>query len=662
MDVFHEGEGLVPARLLLQGDFPWRDFIWAHGLLEDTYRDVIGMLLFDKSRWGATAGFTLILFPLYCVFLYMLFIYLFGKSWPLLVAGAILFFSQFSGPAHFRFIFWPLVLLLLAAVLNKASPIRTAAFTVALFVEAIITPEAVFTLPGCGAVIVLYEVSHFRRDRNLLSNFRRTVGCLLVGLVLTMAFAVYLVTHGALQAFLDYYRINSQGHAYTGGLAFGDYLRTSVNPNLDIFAVVAPVMALAVALWYAVLKLHRHDPFTTPDWIMGASAIFVLLYYQKFLARADGGHLYQSYAVAVPLLFYIVFKTVTAGEAWFRRRSWGALLGRYITRYPLALTLLVIVGLTTPGLADTLDHTPMRYRAVAAQPAWLPQLGYARPDAFDASTYRDLDQILRRYLNPGDQIFDFANEPGLYFYLLDYRPATRYYHISLAMPDDTQQDVVRRLSQSRPKILVFSDDRLGLPVWDHIPNMVRHYEVSQYILDHYKPLGVVDGQVLFAAVDADVPQISTLGIAPAEALVTDNVYFHIAQCDWGYAPNFLSVSPSQSEESFALNVPLRDAAGSTLPASTTSSIQISLPAGEEWTKYRWLEIDAPSGFHGDHWALSDTGRTDPLRQVSFDTLDDSPHRIRVRVGSCAQWHGYKSPALLLQHSQAQEVSAVRLIP
>ena len=244
----------------------------------------------------------------------------------------------------------------------------------------------------------------------------------------------------------------------------------------------------------------------------------------------------------------------------------------------------------------------------------------------------------------------------------DYRPATRYYHISLAMPDDTQQDVVRRLSQSRPKILVFSDDRLGLPVWDHIPSMVRHYEVSQYILDHYKPLGVVDGQVLFAAVDADVPQISTLGIAPAEALVTDNVYFHIAQCDWGYAPNFLSVSPSQSEESSALNVPLRDAAGSTLPASTKSSIQISLPAGEEWTKYRWLEIDAPSGFHGDHWALSDTGRTDPLRQVSFDTLDDSPHRIRVRVGSCAQWHGYKSAALLLQHSQAQEVSAVRLIP
>ena len=257
MDVFHEGEGLVPARLLLQGDFPWRDFIWAHGLLEDTYRDVIGMLLFDNSRWGAAAGFTLILFPLYCVFLYMLYIYLFGKSWPLLVAGAILFFSQFSGPAHFRFIFWPLVLLLLAAVLNKASPIRTAAFTVALFVEAIITPEAVFTLPGCGAVIVLYEVSHFRRDRNLLSNFRRTVGCLLVGLVLTMAFAVYLVTHGALQAFLDYYRINSQGHAYTGGLAFGDYLRTSVNPNLDIFAVVAPVMALAVALWYLGLKHNK---------------------------------------------------------------------------------------------------------------------------------------------------------------------------------------------------------------------------------------------------------------------------------------------------------------------------------------------------------------------------------------------------------------------
>src|SRR5207302_144912 len=95
-------------------------------------------------------------------------------------------------------------------------------------------------------------------------------------------------------------------------------------------------------------------------------------------------------------------------------------------------------------------------------------------------------------------VFDFSNDPGLYYYLLGRGPRTKYYHVSMAIPEAAQDDLIAELRSNRPKLVVFTDDRYGLPGWDGIPNMVRHYDVSQYILDNYRPLVSIRGQVLYA--------------------------------------------------------------------------------------------------------------------------------------------------------------------
>lgn len=51
-DTFHEGEALGPAINYLNGDIPYQDFIFCHGLIQDVLRSVWGFEIFGKSIGG----------------------------------------------------------------------------------------------------------------------------------------------------------------------------------------------------------------------------------------------------------------------------------------------------------------------------------------------------------------------------------------------------------------------------------------------------------------------------------------------------------------------------------------------------------------------------------------------------------------------------------
>ena len=654
MDMFHEGEGLVPPRLAALGYFPWRDILWNHGLMEDTYRSQFGMLFLSDSRWGAAAGFDLILSPVYLLLLYVLFVYLFRRSWPFVLLAALFMLSPYFGPGMFRFLLWPVVLMLLAAILNKPSYGRILALVLAVGIQAIITPESAYAVPACGAIIVAYELYHFDRRRGILGSFRRTIISGVASIVFVATFALYLVSQHALSDFLFYYRVASEGRNYQGALPFGDQLRTSDHPLVDLFAALAPPAALLISFWYAVDHLRRKVPFSTSDWVMGAVAIFVFLYYQKFLDRADG-HVYHPYTMAIPLLLYIAYRLMSGVEVWIARHSWGALLTTTLSRHPLSLVLLVVAALATPGnLPKLVDQAPARYRALAANEPWQPLLGYAAPSAVDRGVYSDIDQVVHAYLGPNDTLFDFSNEPGLYYYLMANRPPSRYYEVVMAMPSDVQQDLVARLKSSHPKLVVFTNDQYGLPSWDHIPNQVRHYEISQYLLDNYHPLLDVQSQLILVANDASVPTPNALGLKLNKPLAVNNLYFDAPACDWGYTPNFFSVTPTPNPGRPPVLLPIAR------PTAGVQPVGLMLPPGARWTDFQWIEIDTGSQFVDDTFVLSD-GSSDVRHQVTFKTLPDAPRQYLVRVGNCIQWHGYGG-SLRLAHSQPQDITAIRLIP
>ncbi len=97
-----------------------------------------------------------------------------------------------------------------------------------------------------------------------------------------------------------------------------------------------------------------------------------------------------------------------------------------------------------------------------------------------------------------------------------------------------QRQLISDLTRSAgPRVVVFYGQDIGLPAWDGIEPTVRHYDVSNYLLDHYQPLANVDGQYVMIRDDlaASAPPLpALLGQATSQ-----DFYLSNPECAWGFS-------------------------------------------------------------------------------------------------------------------------------
>lgn len=658
MDMFHEGEQLVGSRLLLDGFMPWRDFMSTHGLLADSLVPAVGAQLFGNSRWGVTAGSRAVLEPLLSIPLYLFAVRLFRRNWLfVLLVGVAIAGNQLAPFLDARFKFWPLVLLLLGLALDDPAWWRSALLGAVLIAQTVVIPEAAFCIPACGLILILRD-SYHRIGGSLVTSFSRSLWCTVGGAVLAAAFGVYLLTQHALGDFLFYFVAFAPGHELAGGLPIPLDRRP-----LFLYAAIGPMVAILLAWLYLVASVLRRRALQTIDWIMGAAGLFTMLYYPKFVERMEIVHAIQVCAAAMPLILLVTYRLIDLGDRALRCSVWRSWPSRNISQRPLTCAVLIAALITFPGsIASRLQNLPQQVRPEVAEEPWLAQIGYGS-NALDPATYADLASVFHAYLRPGDWVFDFSNAPGLYYYVLGLTPHTRYYHVSMALSERAQEDLIGELRRNRPRLVVFTNDRFGQPGWDNVPNMVRHYDVSQYILDHYRPLLSIDGQIVYAAEAAELPSPESLNLQLSHPAITKDLPFLGQGCDWGYAPNFLSVSPAgASHDLSTIKLSVTDASSGI--RGRAHWLELAPPPGHSWSEYRWLQIETNQGFLEDNWELSSLPSIDQQlhAHVTFKTLGSSQRTYRLYVGNCAQWHGYPNAALYIGHDQPQDIVAVKLLP
>jgi hypothetical protein len=729
-DWFHDGELLAGAQIVQDGAFPWRDVIFIHGLLTDAVFQLVGFNLFEQSRWGYSAGAQVVIVPVYWIFLYYLCAWLFHRNWLFLVGTQLAVIVGVVYETNLRFIALPLVFVLLGALLAKPSWIRAVAFMALLTAQTIVTPEAGIAAFAALAVLVAFEGFYYDRHRSLSESFPRTLSCLAAGISLTVVWAVFLLAFGALDDFVSVSIGFAGGHQLTGAIPvtwFSDRYR---------FDSLTPAVLVVVAFWYFAVHILRRASLTIADWVVGAIALFVALYYHKFLARTDHG--LQPYAVALPVLFYAVYRLLGVAEEGLRRlSSLGGI--RLPIRFTATLIGLGVLLLYAPlGIGDVVRNAPYRLDATVAAEAQTPRIGYLNPEGYYDKLLGDVGAVLRANLGPHDALFDFSNNPALFHYLLGRKPATRYYHVSLAIRSKAQAELIDELEAARPKLVVFSSSGIGLPVWDGISNQVRHYLVSDYLLDNYRPLTSQEGFVFMVRKEARV--------GPG----TNQLYFRTYPCGWGFAPNFLSVAPAASSppavvahhdlgemglisgwavdqaarapaarvvaklggKIVAQDVPFsprvdvverfgeqryllsgfflqissrvvpserldavrvyaapRSGTATELGSSETGAVDsvstaaqvvaLDVPPTERRNAYAWIEIETPSPLTQNAFVLSDHPAASE-RGISFATLARGERRVRVMVGACSQWHGFRSGRLYLRAERPIAIRAVRL--
>jgi hypothetical protein len=652
--VFESGQELTTLRLVQHGLFPWRDWVTTHGVLQDALQTLLSSVAIQDSNWGVDAGSSLIIIPACLLTIYFLAYRALGGTWPFLVALAVIFFDPGYGfgLAFPRFALWPLLLILLGAVTTRRRAWMAAVLGGALVAQAVLSQETAYCIPAVGLALLGSDASRvdWRRRGQRMRGFAMTLWAAVGGVVVTVVLLLILLSQHALGDFIRFYTAFVPGHALTGGLP-----RLPFAGYYGVMALV-PVGAMLGAIVLLAGKLWLRKPFNTLDWMLLAAAILSFLYYPKFLERADV-HVGEAFDASVPLFILLAGAAMKAMEPAVARlwaRPWSGSAFRYAVA---GFCMVAVIWRAPVSLSNVVSQAPAMFRVQAASEPSIRALGYARPEAIDQSLVSDLDRFLHAYLRSGAHIFDFTNEPGLLYYLLDFLPSTPYYNITPAIREVIQQDVVNKLRADPPLFVVFAQSEVGLPSWDGVPNMVRHYDVAQYLLANYRPFAEVHGQVIYVDRRAHVRDPTSLSLSLSTPLVTADLPFRGSRCDWGYSPNYLSIAPSTPDAG-------RQPLTVTVTRESPTAYLLTLPPGHQWGDYHWFEMTPAAGRFGqDRWQIEDRPPgPGEQRAITFLTFDASPSTYRFPIGACSQWPAYGSTPLHLTMTSAAALTSVRLLP
>jgi hypothetical protein len=543
---FDDSLDLAGSNLLAKGYFPWRDLMFVHGLWADVLQATLSTSLFENSRWGNFAGILVVINPLCWVALYLLVVWFARRNSLLVAAFVLLVVSGQLGALTWRFILVPLVVIMFGGTVRRRSISWTAGLTVVLFAQAVLVPETSYLVVAVLVALVLCDFVHRVPGEAWTRSFRRTIWTVATGVTLVLGFAIFLLSTRSLSGFVDYYRVFAPGHDAAGAVP-----ASSATGAKDWVKFGVAVGLVLLTGWSAIARFRARRSWTSRDWVVLAYAGFVALYAEKPLGRLDSPHIRQFLGVALPLALMWTITVVRDSDrlltVWWRR----AAARPYVPiRRPMSAVAAVLALLAVPSLTSSIDDLPTRTQATSISEPTIPRLGYATRSAVDPHLLSDLQAIIDTYAGATGPVFDMTNSPGYLYYLLDREPGTRYYHVSMAVPPYAQRQVVSELRRSRPAVVIYDSTSIGLPSWDGISNAVRHYIISQYLLDGWTPLVLVDGELVMVRRDL----IGTRPLPPLSGPTrTSDLYFTTSECSWGDIPNFFRPTPSGATVDLTVN-------------------------------------------------------------------------------------------------------------
>jgi hypothetical protein len=659
---FDDAQSLVGANLLSQGYFPWRDLMFIHGLWADALRSTIGFSVFGNTRWGSEAGGAVLLGPLCWVILYVFAVWFSRSNRWFLIGIVALLLSGIPFSPDLRFILVPVILILLGEMLRRRSFGWCVAFMVAAFSQVILVPETLFlALPALLAVVAA-DLTHRTPGSRIWPALRRSRRCAAVGVAATAAWCVFLAANHSLGAWIEYFKIFVPGHNAEGAIPPWD---VRVHDWIKFGLGIALVL---VTLWSVVARVRGGRPWSPRDWVTVAAAGFVALYSEKALGRISPSHIGEVFAAALPLVLLWFEQALTAADGLVRTAASRARRVSPVRvlaiRHPatvLVMAMIVVIARPLTGAPSALaaaTSIPAHEHAISVAEPAIPRLGYIAPGSLDPSRLPDLAAALDTYAGRGGPVFDMTNSLGYIYYLLDRRPASKFVHVSMAMTPYSQHLLIDSLRRSPPRVVIFDSATIGLAIWDGIRNNIRHYDVSQYLLSNYQPILQTHGLLLLLRNDlmARRPPLPRLIAAPVSA----GLYFSRPACFWGAVPNFLSSPASGS----SAEVPVTSRGQrviTTVRGSQTETIGVAkIPAGMTIAGFDLLTLHADGPIGPSDVTISDNPGAGANHDIVAYALPSSGATLGVRVGSCLQWHGYRSRTLYVAQTGGAPISRLQL--
>jgi len=471
IDLFHRGESLGPASDYLRGKVPYRDVFVLHGLMEDGQLDAWIFQLFGRHVELALAR-------------------------PVILGSFAVPALWYVGMAIFDSIPLSLVVILLGAVttVDNERVFFEIAVLALLFSGYERRRDVVIALAGVVAAVTIffsYDIGMYALGGSVLFlailQRWRSLASFVIGFAIGAApFLIYLSMRGALGAFAETSFVTLPRIIdAVWSLPFPD-LTTTFRKDLNLhtisdfflfehFRFVLNPLVIGIAL-VVLVRRFMTGTFDRLDAALLALTAFALLTQRSALGRADFQHQYFSAFLIGPMILVLLVRFGSGAAAIWRMRDRGAqafLAGLVVAALPLFAVSLWVPDIINARLDDTI-HYQGRVSGI----------GFVDPGAeeirnrIDSMRYHVADLSKK-----GAPIFDFSNQPALYFFT-DRPNPTRFYQVPILSPREFQRETILGLERAKPPLVIRRSPQ-RFDVFDEVDNSIRAQAVAAYIDENY---------------------------------------------------------------------------------------------------------------------------------------------------------------------------------
>ena len=479
IDLFHRGESLGPASDLLRGKVPFRDVFALHGLLEDGLLDTWLMQLFGRDV-NVVLLRPVVLGSVAVTMLWYLGMVIFD-SIPLAMFSILL--GAVTTVDNERALLEILSIALLIGALRRNSR-WLALFSGAAAGVTIFYSLDIGLYTAGGGVLALIGLGFLtRRGKAIVPPLLAFVAGVAIGMV---PFLIYLGMRGAIGAFVEtsFIAIPRIIDA-VWSLPFPDMTTTFRNDlNLhtladfflfEHFRFILNPLVIGIALVVLVQRAvtHRTDRL---DLSLAVLTAFAILTQRSALGRADFPHQYFSaFLIGPMILILLVLLGRAAAHVW---RTRGRAEQAFVILAASIILPMLAVMLWVPDIANLRLNDMTHYLGRVSR------IGWVDPAAEEIrSRVEGVKAVVDELSKPGQPIFDFSNQPALYFFCERPNP-TRFYQVPILSPREYQIETIRALERSKPPLIIRHSPQ-EFDVFDGIDNSIRAQAVAGYIDDHY---------------------------------------------------------------------------------------------------------------------------------------------------------------------------------
>jgi hypothetical protein len=550
VDLFHEGEFLVPLNEMLHGGVPYRDIYLQHGLFHNAWIPWLGAKLFEPTLTGVRAIHAYIE-PLGCVGLYY-FVLVICRTRLIPAAFLVLLCFGSLGGVSPRALFGLLSISVLAAAITTPYGFRILAGVTSpdprpdwrglfrlgmrqgwpLLVAGALAMLAFWYSVEVGLYVFvtgglfLAAASFWQAGIRL---WRRTLplACYAVGvLVAVLPVAVYLGAHGAFDDFVRNIWIQCVYQNDTWGRAFPNFfevlrpiLATEKPPKWPSWLITGKIQwyygPIAFTLAAAFLAFRAMG---AGFWRSRTAPMLLLVtlagisFFRTALGRSDESHFKYGVFFALILVLFLCDRLLAA--AWDCATARGVRFVRRLGGLPwLAAGLLCSYCVVWFGLT-AYDPVPKFKKRWEKFPSWpvasvgktetVPRAGLVIISEKEAEKIRKVTDYITTHTRSDEPVFDFAGQAGFLFFA-DRRSATRYFQISYASLPVMQEEVVSDLERQKVSLVIFRASSYFDGV-DGVPVETRHPIIAAYLRDKFELAEKVGPVVFWRRKVAPVPQ------------------------------------------------------------------------------------------------------------------------------------------------------------